>query len=276
MAAHLSIDLDDVIRYGGVREAIAAWCEASGDTACGVVGPSFATSGPGSGWSREHDSQDFAVRAVEEGGLYYLDLDDGRLVKSEEATLDDEWSRARPYQGDYTAVVDGFVGAPAGEEVILLRISPLRGAPHVVHTRDGGESWLIDEDDEIDPAVFAPINDDERVEALEGLYRAWEMPDAEWRTTDGDLLDEDALIRSMGETLYLGEWTRDSVVEIVCPDVGDAVEHPAEVAQMAHAVIDYHGAESDCDAWRDLVAAIKTAAEALDDIEIDAFPDGDA
>ncbi len=85
--AHVVIGLDDVVRHGGVRQAIAAWCEESDSTACGIIGPSFSTSGPGPGWSIQHDRQDYAARALSNGeyggALYYLDADSGRLAQLE-------------------------------------------------------------------------------------------------------------------------------------------------------------------------------------------------
>jgi len=98
---HVTIDLDDVRKAGGVRQALAAWCEEESNlTACGVIGPSFSTSGPGSGWTCECDASDYASRAMHGGALYYLDLDDGRLASSPDWTDDDyhdepiEWSDA--------------------------------------------------------------------------------------------------------------------------------------------------------------------------------------
>lgn len=162
--AHVTIDLDDVIRAGGVDQALAAWCEASDDTSCGVVGPSFSTSGPGSGWSKQHDASDFAERAMYGGALYYLDTDDGRLALSPE--------------------------------------------------------WTDD------------------------LYEGQDI-----------------------------EWSEDSVVRIECPTADEALEQPVLVAEMAQAVIDYHGPESDRKAWRSLLEQIKAAAEAFDDIDADDLAD---
>lgn len=162
--AHLTIDLDDVCRAGSVREAISTWCDDSDDTSCGVVGPAFSTSGPGPGWSKQHDEHDFARRAMEEGAIYYLDLDDGRLASAPE--------------------------------------------------------WTDD------------------------MY-------------DGQDI----------------EWTDESVVCIACPDIEDAIERPALVAEMAQAVIDYHGPESDRDAWKKLIEQIREAAKALEDIDADDLDD---
>lgn len=87
--AHVTIDITDVVRAGSVPQAILAWAEESDDTSSGVVGPAFSTSGPGSGWSRDHDRNDFARRAVVGGALHYIDEGDGRMISAEEVS-DDE------------------------------------------------------------------------------------------------------------------------------------------------------------------------------------------
>lgn len=175
--AHVSIDLDDVRAAGSVERALEAWCERSETTSCGVVGPSFSTSGPGSGWSVNHDENDYARRAVEEGALYYLDCDDGKLVSAEEV--------------------------------------------------DEGEK-------------------DEN---------------GEW---------PDDVIHDLGGThSRLSRWSEESVVEVICPSIEDAIQCPALVAQMAKSVASFHGAMSDKAAWRSLVQQIRDAAESLEDIDLD-------
>ena len=95
MSNEITIDLDDVIRAGGVVQALHAWCETSDDTSSGVVGPSYSTSGPGSGWSIQYDESDYARRAIVEGAMYYLAAD-GRIVAAarvdeDERDGDDQW-----------------------------------------------------------------------------------------------------------------------------------------------------------------------------------------
>ncbi|OJY94413.1 MAG: hypothetical protein BGP25_05325 [Lysobacterales bacterium 63-13] len=84
----ITITLRDVERHGSIRAAIIATCNehdlyASGD----LGGPTFATSGPGLGWSRQFDAMDYAGRALsdEYGAAGYIDAADGRM-----ATLCDE------------------------------------------------------------------------------------------------------------------------------------------------------------------------------------------
>mgnify|MGYP000844097660 FL=1 len=82
MATTITITMSDVLRHGGIRDALIDACDKSDTVACGVIGPAFATSGPGSGWSKQYDETDFAARAFEGGALAYLDLDNGRLATS--------------------------------------------------------------------------------------------------------------------------------------------------------------------------------------------------
>jgi len=87
----ISIDIYDIVicgNNGRVIDALKSYCEDSSDVSCGVVGPAFTTSGPGSGYSIQHDVTDFARRAMEGGALYYLDTDDGRLAYAPDWTDD--------------------------------------------------------------------------------------------------------------------------------------------------------------------------------------------
>lgn len=76
-----------------ISSMIEAYARESDSVASGVIGSSFSTSGPGSGWSQQFDVRDYAKRALSEdyGASSYIDSDDGR-----EATLDSdgnlEWS----------------------------------------------------------------------------------------------------------------------------------------------------------------------------------------
>ena len=82
----IKIDISDVNSAGSVEEAIHEWCRNSDEVASGVVGPSFACSGPGSGWQKNFDEADYASRALSDdhGAVAYIDVADGRV-----ATLDD-------------------------------------------------------------------------------------------------------------------------------------------------------------------------------------------
>lgn len=88
--AHCVIDLDDVVAAGSVKAAIEQWAKDSDDTSSGVVGMEFSTSGPGSGWSRNHTADDFASAAFKGGALYYIDSSDGRLKIAVEAEEEEE------------------------------------------------------------------------------------------------------------------------------------------------------------------------------------------
>lgn len=169
--AHVTLDLDDVRHAGGVEQAIIAWSKESDTTSAGVVGPSFSTSGPGPGWSKNHDATDYAARAVKGGAMYYLDETDGTL------------------------------------------------------------------------ATAVETNDEDGIRCEGGVYEI--------------------------------EWSDASVVCLVCPDIEDAIEEPKFVAEMAQAVIDYHGPMSDRKAWAELVREIKAAADALEDIDADDICDAE-
>lgn len=82
----IKIDISDVNSAGSVEEAIHEWCRNSDEVSSGVVGPSFACSGPGSGWQKNFDETDYAERALSDdhGAVAYVDAHDGRV-----ATLDD-------------------------------------------------------------------------------------------------------------------------------------------------------------------------------------------
>ncbi len=90
----MKITLEQVAENGNsVSSAIEAACNAHDSIASGMIGPSFACSGPGSGWQRNYDVSDYAERALADdyGASSYIDSGDGR-----EATLDEdgelEWS----------------------------------------------------------------------------------------------------------------------------------------------------------------------------------------
>ena len=59
-------------------------------------------------------------------------------------------------------------------------------------------------------------------------------------------------------------WTEDSVVELLCPDVTEAIEYPEALRVMAEESA--HDAETDCSAWRALAQSIRLAAEALENV----------
>ena len=79
------LDMDDIRKHGSVAKAIEAACAESDHLSSGVVGPSFATSGPGPGWSRDYGAEDYAGRALsaEHGASGYVDSSDGRLATLE-------------------------------------------------------------------------------------------------------------------------------------------------------------------------------------------------
>lgn len=80
----ITLTIDEVYAAGSVEQALLKWCEDSADFLGGSMGgPTFATSGPGTGVAREFDITDFAWRAHQDGG-HYLDVSDGRASMLED------------------------------------------------------------------------------------------------------------------------------------------------------------------------------------------------
>lgn len=86
-----TIDISDVAKAGSVSEAIFAWAKESDSVVSAVVGSSFSTSGPGNGWTIEHTTSNYAVRALSEGATAYVNEVNGRVLESFHPTeVDDE------------------------------------------------------------------------------------------------------------------------------------------------------------------------------------------
>jgi len=85
----MNISINTLLKLSttSIADAIEKIAQEHDSIASGVIGPSFATSGPGSGWSRQYDVTDYAKRALahDYGAGSYIDSSDGR-----EATLNDE------------------------------------------------------------------------------------------------------------------------------------------------------------------------------------------
>jgi len=81
---------DVIVADNRVELAIVNWSLDDECTSSGDIGSTFSTSGPGAGWSVNHNVNDYARRAVEGGALYYLDASNGRYVEAEEVDDDDE------------------------------------------------------------------------------------------------------------------------------------------------------------------------------------------
>lgn len=103
------------------------------------------------------------------------------------------------------------------------------------------------------------------VDATDGKAIHSIMPDDD--TDAGDILTD------IGGCEYVvGDWSDESEVYVECPDVEEAIENAALVAEMAKSVIDHHHALSDTKAWRKLIEAIQEAAEAFSGIDADELP----
>lgn len=85
--AKLKITIYNLRGMGSIADAIEELAREHDTIASGVIGPQFATSGPGSGWTRNFSVRDYALRALDGGygALSYVDSSDGL-----EATLNDE------------------------------------------------------------------------------------------------------------------------------------------------------------------------------------------
>lgn len=83
----MKISIHNVAEHGTITAVIEAIAKEHDTIASGIIGPSFATSGPGPGWSRQYDVSDYAKRALADdyGAGSYIDSEDGR-----EATLDED------------------------------------------------------------------------------------------------------------------------------------------------------------------------------------------
>lgn len=89
----MKITLAHIVEHGSISAAIEALCKESDTVASGVIGSSFSTSGPGSGWQRNYDTSDYADRALADdyGSTSYIDSSDGREAELDEDG-DVEWS----------------------------------------------------------------------------------------------------------------------------------------------------------------------------------------
>jgi hypothetical protein len=85
----MEITLSMIEAHGSIEAAIEAACENHDTLTSGVVGSPFSTSGPGAGWSKQHDVTDYALRALEgeDGACGYIDSSDGRMATIEDGAL---------------------------------------------------------------------------------------------------------------------------------------------------------------------------------------------
>lgn len=90
---NLQITLRDISRADSISAAIEEKASESDWLASGVIGQTFACSGPGSGWQQNFDVSDYAARALDDecGATHYIDSADGR-VATLDADGDVEWT----------------------------------------------------------------------------------------------------------------------------------------------------------------------------------------
>lgn len=115
----ISIDISDVSSAGSIDAALIAYCDRDGcTTACGVIGPSFATSGPGPGWTIQYDACHYAALALsdEYGATEYLDLSDGRLATGGYGE-DIEWSDGSVVELVAPSIADALANPTVAREM---------------------------------------------------------------------------------------------------------------------------------------------------------------
>ena len=253
----IKIDLQDVRKAGSVVEAIVAECERESimlATSAAMGGQTFATSGPGSGWSKTFDASDYASAAIEDdvansdcnpSESECVDPTDGRVASG----VDPDSS-----EDDFADLRD----AEATDESWIFTIST--ECPN-----KGKIAWLI----KLDNGSFAT---------------AWPNDPSSWEDDDGGFSEkrqttseEHSIIVSLWNKRELPEpkkfdgeisWTDESCVEVDCPSVEDAMDYPQITAEMARSVVDYHHTESDVNEWSELLSKVRTLTEALEGIEM--------
>lgn len=84
---HIKMTLSMVARSActTVASAIEEYAAETDWLAAGTIGSTFACSGPGSGWQKNFDVNDYAERALSDdfGATHYIDSSDGRVAESE-------------------------------------------------------------------------------------------------------------------------------------------------------------------------------------------------
>jgi len=119
----IEITLDDV-KNEDVKQAILE--KANDEFATGVIGPSFACSGPGSGWQKAYYITDYAYRALfDNEALYYLDLKDGTV-----AYLDDnnkmQWTKS-PVVYFVCPEIEDAIDAPEDTAAMAKAVREIHG-----------------------------------------------------------------------------------------------------------------------------------------------------
>jgi hypothetical protein len=210
----MKITIEQVVEAGNnVASAIEAACKDHDSIASGVIGPSFATSGPGSGWSKQYDASDYAERALsgDYGASSYIDSSDGR-----EATLDEleelDWSdesvielvcpslaEAMEYPDAYEAMIAALhlhdaETDPGPWNDLEERVDSQEKVQEIIDAKaDAGADaylWLHDSGDCILWPDEASSEDDDGSKAI----KRWNLTLAEYRAlkaahADADLVD---------------------------------------------------------------------------------------
>lgn len=134
-----------------IDEAIEAWAEESDTTASGVIGSSFSTSGPGSGWTKNHDVNDYAARALDDdyGAAQYVDSSDGRV-----ATLDDEGAMSWTDESAVELVCPDEEDALANPKALRAMVEALSTSTHTDESDMAKWKELVSAINEASEAIY--------------------------------------------------------------------------------------------------------------------------
>lgn len=113
----MKITFSDFLKHESISAAIEAKAQESDAIASGIIGPSFACSGPGSGWQKNFDTSDYAERALasDYGSTSYIDSSDGTMA--ELAGIQE---------------IEGCQGIDEGDTVLIIREA------------EGEEGWILE------------------------------------------------------------------------------------------------------------------------------------
>jgi hypothetical protein len=209
----MKITIEHVAENGNsVSAAIEAACTDHDSIASGVIGPSFATSGPGSGWQRNYDASDYAERALsgDYGASSYIDSSDGweaEMIEVQYWVDNYKSGSANTLSGPF-ATLDAARAAVSGETEVEIEAY----AGTVERLEEHGEVDLVE--------AYSASEDSEDYEAI---YK-----------TGGNVV-----------------WSDESVIELACPSLEEAMESPEAYQAMVDA-LPIHEVQTDLDAWETL------------------------
>lgn len=206
----MKITINDIAEHGSISAAIEARCSESDTIASGVIGSSFATSGPGSGYQHNYDATDYAERALagDYGASSYIDSYDGREATMQELSL----------------MEDGSKCIDEGETLLVL-----------VELED--DTWAIERQEKGgDPSPEVVSYHDTEANGLAELM-----------------------------SMLTVEWSDESVIELECPSLSEALEDRASYEIMLAGLSTYDGV-TDPGPWNDLQELVDSQ-EKVDEVK---------